>query len=147
MNFAGANSSFLDVMFGTQCLTLKDGDKDGAKPRPDAKSTLAGAPSGEHIVYMALSMGCLAAWAYAAVGYAAGTLAVTHSTAVQLALLASVGPTAAAYLVTAFTRTAGGAPSDGWLASAVQLGIGAAFCIYPVYQMALLSLTPAAGKA
>lgn len=146
-NFAGANAAWLDSLFGTFKDRLTDGDKEGAKPRDDLKSTLQQVPTAEFTAYLLLSCGCVAAWAWAAVAYATGTLAVTATTATALAVLAGFGPVVVAQAITSMTRSTGGAPNNGFAAMAFQLGVGTLFCSWPVYQACLLALKPAAPQA
>ncbi len=59
VNYAGANASFLDQIFGTFCAKFKDGDKEGAKLRDDPKSTLRAVPTSEFLRWEAV---CMAGW-------------------------------------------------------------------------------------
>ena len=89
---------------------------------------------------MALACGCVAAWAYAAVGAAQGAFVVSQPVAQVLAFAAGFGPVAAAMLVSsAFSSGGGGAsgtsltdPKRFW-GSIAQWAIGTAFCAWPIY--------------
>jgi len=137
-NFAGVNAGFLDVWFGSFVRTLHPSDQKGVKPRADAKSTLRAPPSVEFVSYLLLSGGCLAAWAVAA----AGAQAVGPTLALHLALAAGFGPVVAASLVTAVTRSGGGAPNNRPLKMAVLLGVGTLFCSVPISWACFLALQP-----
>lgn len=144
VNFAGANASFLDSMFGSFQGKPSSGDKEGMKPRHDAKSTLRAPPSAEFLLYLGLSGACLVAWAAAALRVAAGTLALTSQQAMILSAVAGFGPALLAEVVTAFFRSSGGAPNFGILGWLLQQAVGHAFCSVPIAYMAYLCLTPAA---
>jgi hypothetical protein len=145
VNFAGGNAVWLDSFFGTFMDRLSPGDREGAKPRVDAKATLRAAPTVAFVAFLALSGACVGAWGLAAVGAAAGTLApLPPAHALGLATLAGFGPVAAAYAVTAATRGGdGAAPSDGALATAFQLAVGSLFCSVPVAVACYAALVPA----
>ena len=143
-NYAGVNAGFLDVMFGSFMPTVQGGDRDGMKPRADPKSTLRAPPSFEFLAYLSLSLGCLAAWAVAALRVAAGALVLTREQALAIALVAGFGPVVVASGLTALTRSSGGAPNNGLLAMAFLLGVGTLFCSVPISWACYLTLQPAA---
>jgi len=124
-NYAGTNAGFLDVWFGSFVDTLKPTDQKGCKPRPDAKATLTRPPSLEFAAYLALSAGCVLAWAVAASDVAAGAHAAAPRFAAHLAVLAGFGPVAAASAVTGITRSGGGAPRGGPLKTGLLLAFSA----------------------
>ena len=73
---------------------------------------------------------------------AAADPAVGPTLALHLALAAGFGPVVAASLVTAFTRSGGGAPNNRPLKMAVLLGVGTLFCSVPISWACFLALQP-----
>jgi hypothetical protein len=143
VNFAGANASFLDVMFGTFQATLTAGDKGGAKARADTKSTLRSPPTLEFLVYLLSACGCVAAWGYAAVQVAAGALVVSQAQALGLAALAGFGPVVLAEVVTLSFKGEKGAPNNGLGAMLFQLAVGTLFCSVPITWACYDAIMPA----
>lgn len=150
-NYAGGDTAFMDILFGTyrdsmedELVGKKDGGPKGLALRADAKSTLWGAPKLEFVVYLAASGACLAAWATAALNVAAGA-SVARNEAYLLAALAGVGPVAAAVLVSAVFKTASNAAAKPQRASvlgrSLHLFAGALCCSLPVSWACYLALT------
>ena len=100
VNYAGANCSFLDQLFGT--FEGKFREKRGeAKQRDDAKSTLRAAPTAEFVGYLVAAFACVGAWAWRANAIARGHGSAPSSLeAIALALLAGFGPVAVACAMT-----------------------------------------------
>lgn len=142
-NFAGANAAFLDTAFNTFCERLNDTDKEGARARPDAKSTLRLAPTLEFVVYLLSSIGCLVPWVLVANQFLSRTRTPTAPMIFALAFIAGFGPVLLATLVNMVTRSKGGAPNPGVVATLLQVGVGTLFCSWPVFQACSLALSPA----
>ena len=125
-------------MFDTFTERFSDADRkaEGAKARADAKSTLLAPPTAEFMTYLVVAAGCVAAWAYAAVGVAYGTLTVAPELAQVLSFTAGFGPVVAAVVVSLLFRSSGGTsladPKSPW-GSLLQWTVGTAFCSVPVY--------------
>lgn len=66
-NYAGSDAAFMDIAFGTFKASFRDHpvDKNGPKPRDDAKSTLFIMPTQEFTVYLGTSALCVVPWWYA----------------------------------------------------------------------------------
>ena len=143
-NYAGFNAAFLDVMFDTFVERFNEADrgKGGAKARLDAKSNLLVPPTMEFLSYLALAVGCLAAWAYAAVGSNYGTLVVSPAVAQAVSFAAGFGPVLVAVAVSKVFRGSGGTslsdPKRFW-GSMMQWAVGTLFCAWPVYRACILA--------
>ena len=109
---------------------------------PPPQATLTRPPSLEFAAYLALSAGCVLAWAVAASDVAAGAHAAAPRFAAHLAVLAGFGPVAAASAVTGITRSGGGAPRGGPLKTGLLLACGTLFCSVPVSWACYLALQP-----
>ena len=109
---------------------------------PPPQATLTRPPSLEFAAYLALSAGCVLAWAVAASDVAAGAHAAAPRLASHLAVLAGFGPVAAASAVTGITRSGGGAPRGGPLKTGLLLACGTLFCSVPVSWACYLALQP-----
>ena len=161
-NYAGLGASALDVYFGTFMPNFHEAAKDEKVVEPaDAKSKfivgltedkepVVYLPSGEWVVYMALSLGCLAAWAWGALGVLPGlpVFPLPRGDAAVvwgLSLLAGFGPVAAAQLMGLFNSGGCGLfePGKFW-ASAFHVLVGTLFCSVPVTWACYLALMPAA---
>jgi len=140
VNYAGANASFLDEVFGTFCASFREGDKEGAKQRADAKSSLTTPPTAEFVTYLASSALCLLLWAYQALAYAHGGPALSSEAALALGVVAGFGPVLLAYAVSALFKGSGGSGSQSALNTAIQLGVGTVFCSVPVAWACYLTL-------
>jgi len=146
-NYAGSDASFLDVWFGTFVGSMEAKDKDGVKPRADAKSTLRAVPTGEFATYLLVSCALVAAWAQAATSGAAGALA--WQAAAALACGVGFGPVLLASLVSAiFDSPRGVKPKNmSTIGSVGHIAIGTAFCSVPVAWACWLALSPAGSAA
>ena len=119
----------------------RDGDKEGAKLRADAKATLREVPTPEFLLYLGLAAACVAAWAIAAVTGAP----VSTPAALGLAALAGFGPVVVASVLTAvFSGRTGGSAAQSFAATLGQVAVGSAFCSLPVAWAAYLTLAPPA---
>ena len=111
----------------------------GATARPDAKATLWGLPSPSFVAFLALSALSVGAWA----GAAASGLPLSLAAAAGLAALAGFGPLAAAYALTALSRTElGGSGPESWRSVALHAGMGALLCAAPICWAVFLALLP-----
>ena len=115
-----------------------------AEPRPDGKSTLRAVPDAEFMSYLTLCAGCLGAWAAGALEVASS--GVRAKFAGHLAFAAGFGPVVAAELVTAVTRSGGGAPNNKPWKMAVLLVVGTLFCSLPISWAGYLALSAAPGE-
>ena len=141
-NYAGSDAAFMDVFFGTFVGSMEAKDKDGVKPREDAKSTLRTVPTLEFVAYLALACACVGAWALAALEVAAGTRSVPANEALALSAIAGFGPVLlASILSAAFGGVRPNPPKSmaAW-ASAMHLIVGSALCSLPVSWACWLAL-------
>jgi sterol desaturase/sphingolipid hydroxylase (fatty acid hydroxylase superfamily) len=143
-NYAGTQSAWLDVAFGSfkEAFSKEDAE-DGAKMRDDAKATLRSVPALEFVVYLVLACACVAAWAFRACAAAepsAPQLTVAHAAA--LAALASVGPLALCFL---FGTGSGGTPilEKGPLSATAHVLAGAVTTVAPVFFACFWAARPA----
>jgi len=111
----------------------------GATARPDAKATLWGLPSPSFVAFLALSALSVGAWAAAA----GSGLQLSLAAAAGFAFLAGCGPLAAAYALTALSRTElGGSGPESWRSVALHAGMGALLCAAPICWAAFIVLRP-----
>jgi sterol desaturase/sphingolipid hydroxylase (fatty acid hydroxylase superfamily) len=145
VNYAGTQSAWLDVAFGTfQAAFTKQDAEDGAKQRADAKATLRAAPAPDFVAYLALAGGCVGAWAWAACAAAApGAPPLAPPHAAALAALASVGPLA----LCAFFGAGGGGGTalldKGFAGAAAHVAGGALVVVLPVFLACFWAASPA----
>jgi sterol desaturase/sphingolipid hydroxylase (fatty acid hydroxylase superfamily) len=141
-NYAGSDAAFMDIAFGTFKASFKDHpiDKDGPKPREDAKSTLWLLPTQEFTVYLTGSVLCMLPWAYLA---AQGT-SVTTSHALGLASAVGFGPVFLASLIShLYSKGNSTHPVKMSLsANILHLLFGTLFCSVPITYACVLALTP-----
>jgi len=135
-NYAGANASFLDVVFDTFKPVFKGED---TKPRADAKSTLRSPPSLEMLSYLALSTACMLPWALCTTRH----VHVSEAAALAMSVLAGFGPVAVAALFTVVSSGAG-ALLDPYakrplLQNGLHLAVGSLFCSFPIAAACYLS--------
>lgn len=87
MNYAGTPAGFMDHLFSTFCDKFREGDKEGAKAREDAKASLTSPPTWEFLAYLAVAGGgCLGPWVYHAQGLASGGALLSQNLALALAV-------------------------------------------------------------
>jgi sterol desaturase/sphingolipid hydroxylase (fatty acid hydroxylase superfamily) len=141
-NYAGFGASFLDVMMGTFTESMEAKDKDGAKLRADAKSTLRTPPTIEFILYLASASACVAAWAYYAMQVASGAIVLVPNMVLAYAFLAGFGPVIVSSIITEMFGGVGGTPMFKSLASVAHILVGTLFCSVPVTYACYLALTP-----
>jgi len=160
-NYAGFGAAALDKAFGTFKANFNEAQTDEpVKTFADAKSRFIvdakdgvpslNLPTNEYVAYMALSVGCLCVWAWAAVGLPGlppFPLPLTQNVAWGVSILAGFGPVWAAQLMG--LKLLGG---DGnwvivegggwgkWLASMFHYVIGVFFCSVPITYACYLAL-------
>jgi len=139
-NYAGSDAAFMDIAFGTFVGSFANHpvDKDGPKPREDAKSSLRLVPSQEFIVYLGGSALCALAWVFIAVQKAP----VSGGQALLASCLLGFGPVILSTLVSrAYTSGASGHPVKmSFLANLLHLFFGILFCSIPVTYGAWLAV-------
>ena len=131
-NYAGSDAAFMDIAFGTFKASFKDHplDKNGPKPRDDAKSTLCLIPTQEFVTYLAGSTLCVLAWAYPA-------LQSHHLSSNQALLVSSAvgfGPVLLSSIVT-FIYNSSTTPhlvKMSLLSNIFHLLFGTLFCSIPI---------------
>jgi sterol desaturase/sphingolipid hydroxylase (fatty acid hydroxylase superfamily) len=139
-NYAGTDAAFMDIFFGTFKGSFAEHpvDKDGPKPREDAKSTCMTLPSSEFCVYLAGSVACVAPW------YSATLSPVSSQTALIVSSAAGFGPVILASVVSWFYGR--GAHMKGVKMSLfgdlLHLVFGTLFCSIPIAYMCFLTLSP-----
>jgi len=141
-NYAGSDAAFMDIFFGTfkGSFANHPTDKDGPKPREDAKSSLRLIPTREFVVYLASSAACVTAWAVPATQ----SYILTNTQSLQIASLVGFGPVVLATIFSsAFTKSTGTKPTQMsvW-ANLLHLLLGSLFCSVPVTYMCYLTLLP-----
>jgi sterol desaturase/sphingolipid hydroxylase (fatty acid hydroxylase superfamily) len=140
-NYAGSDAAFMDIYFGTFKASFNENpaDRDGPKPRDDAKSSLRIIPTREFAVYLALSFASVAIWAIPAIQ----SYDVTDTQAIQLASSVGFGPVIlATFISTVFGKGATVKPVQmNLLANLIHLGVGSIFCSLPVTYMCYLTLS------
>jgi len=139
-NYAGSDAAFMDITFGTFKASFKDHpiDKDGPKPREDAKSSLLLVPTQEFIMYLGGSTLCIVGWAYPAVIQ----LPMSVNQALALASTVGFGPVILASLV---SRIYGAGNTShpvkmSLMANTLHLFFGILFCSVPVTYLCFLTL-------
>jgi len=141
-NYAGSDAAFMDIAFGTFKASFKDHpvDKDGPKPREDAKSTLRVIPTGEFTMYLGASALCVVAWAYAALH----GQTYTYNQALALSSAVGFGPVALATVMSYIGNTGNikHPVKMSLAANALHLVFGTLFCSVPVTYGCMLTLMP-----
>ena len=139
-NYAGSDAAFMDIAFGTFVGSFANHpvDKDGPKPREDAKSSLRQVPSQEFIVYLGGSALCALAWVYTSLQ----KTPVSGGQALLASCLLGFGPVILSTLVSrAYTSGASGHPVKmSFLANLLHLFFGILFCSIPVTYGAWLAV-------
>jgi uncharacterized membrane protein len=131
----------MDIFFGTFKASFKDHpvDKDGPKPRDDAKSSLCILPTKEFVTYLGLSYGCVLSWAYAAL-YG---IHVSEMETIGLSSLVGFGPVVLAWLVSRIFGSAIVHPvSMSTIGNILHLSVGTIFCSVPITYMCWLTIRP-----
>ncbi len=140
-NYAGSDAAFMDIFFGTFKASFSEHpvDKDGPKPREDAKSSLRILPTSEFTIYLVSSFACVAVWAVPATM----SYSVTQIQALQLASIVGFGPVFLAAVLSAVFGSGGGVKpvQMNMLANFLHLFLGSIFCSVPVTYMSYLALT------
>jgi sterol desaturase/sphingolipid hydroxylase (fatty acid hydroxylase superfamily) len=137
-NYAGTDAAFMDIFFGTFRGSLADNeaDKDGPKPRTDAKSTLKTAPTLEFLLYFLGSIACFLIW-----GFHLGK-EVSHSQAIMLSSLVGFGPVILAPIVS--TLFGGGLSVKpvkmSTFGNFLHIGVGSFLCSVPITYACYLAL-------
>ena len=136
-NYAGTDAAFLDIWFGTFQGSFREEDRQDAKPREDAKSSLRILPTQEFVAYLSASALC-----FLPLALRTGSASPVESTI--LALLAGTGPVAIASLFSKMGRTPRGmsrVPMTN-VGTFIHLFIGFLFCCVPIAVMGWLILQP-----
>jgi sterol desaturase/sphingolipid hydroxylase (fatty acid hydroxylase superfamily) len=137
-NYAGSDAAFMDIAFGTfkGSFKVNDADKDGPKPRDDAKSSLRLVPTCEFVTYLGLSAACVGLWA------SQHGVALTQGEALALALLVGFGPTVLATVISSLFRASSGVKrvEMNFLGNLLHLVMGTVFCGVPVSYACYLAL-------
>lgn len=140
-NYAGSDAAFMDIAFGTFKASFNEHplDKDGPKPRDDAKSSLLIPPTGEFISYLTGSSLCVAPWAY----YAINQQPVTSQTALVVSSLVAGGPIILSTIVTGIYSTGNTTHPIKLSLSAnlLHLFFGLLFCGVPLLYACWLTLS------
>lgn len=130
-NYAGSDAAFMDIFFGTFKASFSEHpvDKNGPKPREDAKSTLFILPTKEFVTYLTLSYLCIGIWAHIALNPPVSSLQ-----AMGVSSLVGFGPVLLASLVSyGFGSGQVVKPVPMNLASnLLHLFVGTIFCSIPV---------------
>jgi sterol desaturase/sphingolipid hydroxylase (fatty acid hydroxylase superfamily) len=141
-NYAGSDAAFMDITFGTFRASFKDYpvDKDGPKPRDDAKSTLRLMPTQEFITYLSGSACCVVPWAYTALN---GTI-VSSNVALALASIVGFGPVVLSSIVSRMysSYSSPHLVKMSLLANFFHLLFGTVFCSIPITYACWLTIMP-----
>jgi sterol desaturase/sphingolipid hydroxylase (fatty acid hydroxylase superfamily) len=131
-NYAGSDAAFLDIAFGTFKGSFNDHpiDKDGPKPREDAKSTLFLLPTREFVTYLVGSSLCVAPWAYTSMQ----KTEVSTNSALALSSLVGGGPVLLSVLVSSLYSNANSSHpvKMSFLGNLLHLFFGLLFCGVPI---------------
>jgi hypothetical protein len=131
----------MDVYFGTFKASFSEHpvDKNGPKPREDAKSSLRVIPTREFVIYLVSSLGCVFTWLIPALQF----YTVTQTQALQLASIVGFGPVVLATIISYMSGASGVHPVQmNILANLMHLGVGSVFCSLPVTYLCYLTLVP-----
>lgn len=139
-NYAGSDAAFMDIAFGTFKSSFNEHpvDKNGPKPRDDAKSTLRLLPTQEFTAYLGGSTLCVLPWVY--------TVLYVDSITVNQALILSsavgFGPVLLASLIS-HIYTSGNSSHPvkmSRMANILHLFFGTLFCSIPITYACFLTL-------
>lgn len=139
-NYAGSDAAFMDIAFGTFKSSFNEHpfDKNGPKPRDDAKSTLRLLPTQEFTAYLGGSTLCIIPWVY--------TVLYVDSITVNQALILSsavgFGPVLLASLIS-HIYTSGNSSHPvkmSTMANILHLFFGTLFCSIPITYACFLTL-------
>jgi hypothetical protein len=141
-NYAGTDAAFMDIMFGTFKGSFSDIDKDGPKPREDAKSTLFSYPTVEFIRYITLCFLCIGIWAYYALGVANKMIILNPLQAVSISLLVGFGPVLIAWILSIINKKSTHIKPVKMtiIGNLIHLSIGSLFCSVPITYLCWLTL-------
>ena len=139
-NYAGSDAAFMDIFFGTFRGSFSEHpiDKDGPKPRDDAKSSLLVLPTKEFVTYLLLSAGCVAPWYYAVTT----NMSLSYPAALTTSGLVGFGPVLLATLVSyGFGKSNLVKPAAMSLTGNLfHLLVGSIFCSLPIMYGCWLAL-------
>jgi sterol desaturase/sphingolipid hydroxylase (fatty acid hydroxylase superfamily) len=140
-NYAGSDAAFMDILFGTFKASFKDHpvDKDGPKPRDDAKSTLRLLPTREFTTYLGASTLCVLTWAYTAIQ----KQPITPNQALVVSSAVGFGPVVFASLISyIFGGTTSHPVKMSLVANVFHLLFGVLFCSVPITYGCMLAIMP-----
>uniref|UniRef100_A0A6C0KW33 Fatty acid hydroxylase domain-containing protein n=1 Tax=viral metagenome TaxID=1070528 RepID=A0A6C0KW33_9ZZZZ len=141
-NYAGTDAAFMDLAFGTFKASFKDHpvDKNGPKPRDDAKSTLRILPTQEFVTYLAGSALCVLPWIYTA----QKPESITPNHALVVSSAVGFGPVLLASIVSHFysAGTYAHPVKMSLVANLLHLVLGTLFCSVPITYGCWLTLIP-----
>ena len=132
-NYSGADTAYLDIMFGTFQGSFKQIDSNNPMPRDDAKSNLFLKPTVEFIKYLILSLSCIVIWGY----YALNVINISNYFALSLGLLVGFGPIIIACL---FKSSSVHPVKMTIYGNLFHIGVGSLFCSLPISYMCWLVL-------
>jgi len=139
-NYAGSDAAFMDIAFGTFKSSFNEHpvDKNGPKPRDDAKSTLRLLPTQEFTAYLGGSTLCVLPWVYSA-------LYVDSITVSQAFILSSgvgFGPVFLASLISHIYSSGNNSHpvKMSTMANLLHLFFGTLFCSVPITYACFLTL-------
>lgn len=139
-NYAGTDAAFMDIAFGTFKASFNEHpiDKDGPKPREDAKSSLRVLPTQEFTAYLTGSALCTLLWANTAInGYV-----VSSNQALLLSSAVGFGPVILASLMSGLSNSGTIHPVKmSFFANSLHLFFGVLFCSIPITYGCMLTLS------
>jgi sterol desaturase/sphingolipid hydroxylase (fatty acid hydroxylase superfamily) len=139
-NYAGSDAAFMDIAFGTFKSSFNEHpvDKNGPKPRDDAKSTLRLLPTQEFTAYLGGSTLCILPWVYSALYVDS----ITVSQAFILSSAVGFGPVFLASLISCIYSSGNNSHpvKMSTMANILHLVFGTLFCSVPITYACFLTL-------
>ena len=139
-NYAGSDAAFMDIAFGTFKSSFNEHpvDKNGPKPRHDAKSTLRLLPTQEFTAYLGGSTLCVLPWVYSALYV--NSITVTHAFILSSAV--GFGPVFLASLISHIYSSGNNSHpvKMSTMANILHLFFGTLFCSVPITYACFLTL-------
>ena len=142
-NYAGTDAAFMDIMFCTFKGSFSDVDKDGPKPREDAKSTLFSYPTIEFTRYITLCFSCIFLWGYFALGIANKTIVLNELQRFVISFGVGFGPVLIAWILSnIFHKNTTYVKSIKMtiVGNLIHISIGSLFCSVPITYLCWLTL-------
>jgi sterol desaturase/sphingolipid hydroxylase (fatty acid hydroxylase superfamily) len=136
-NYAGTDAAFMDIAFGTFKESFSNDDKNGPKPRDDAKSNLFISPTRDFIFYLLSSFGCCAIWAY----FATNHIFLNVNQKIIISALGGFGPVILSCIISGLNNSSRILPVKmTFIGNLIHITMGTLFCSIPITYMFYLAL-------